>query len=142
LPKPSPEYAPASIARTILLVDDGDALRAATMELLSGYGFTVEPARSAEEALGLFNQDTHDIVVTDNSMSGMSGVELAHVIKLRSPSTPILMHTAHPPEDQSCLDLVIQRPAQILALKQGIEQLLDGSLCEATRSHIKPHKAT
>jgi len=122
--KPSSEHSSSSFAGTILLVDDRDAFRATTVELLSSIGFTVESARSAEAALLLFDQDTHDVVVTDNSMPGMSGAEMAHIIKLRSPSTPILMYTAQPPADTSSLDLVIQKPAPVGALKQGLEKLL------------------
>ena len=116
----------SSSPRTILLVDDADEFRVATKWFLSNFGFAVESARSAEEALALFNPKTHDVVVTDNSMSGMSGAEMAHVIKLRSPSTPVLMYTGLAPDDRSCVDLVIQRPAHMLALKEGVDKLLAG----------------
>ena len=110
--------------RTILLVDDNDDLRVTTKWFLSNFGFAVESARSAEEALAMFDPKTHDMIVTDNSMPGMTGVEMAHIIKLRSPSTPVLMCTGRPPEDRSCLDLVIQKPAHMLALKEGVDRLL------------------
>jgi len=105
-------------------VDDNEALRGPTLELLSSFGFTVESAGSAEEALAWFDPNTHDVVVTDNTMPGMSGAEMAHIIKLRSPTTPILMYSGQPPKDKSCLDLVLLRPSPVLALKQGVEQLL------------------
>jgi len=57
----------------------------------------------------------------------MTGVEMAHVIKLRSPSTPVLMHTGQPPDVRSCLDFVIQKPAHLLALKEAAERLIGGS---------------
>ena len=110
--------------RTILLVDDNDDLRVTTKWFLSNFGFAVESARSAEEALALFDPKTHDMIITDNSMPGMTGVEMAHIIKLRSPSTPVLMCTGRPPEDRSCLDLVIQKPAHMLALKEAVDRLL------------------
>jgi CheY-like chemotaxis protein len=72
----------------------------------------------------MFDPKLHDLVLTDNSMPGMSGAEMAHVIKLRSPSTPVLMYTGRPPEDQSCLDLVIQRPTHLLKLKEAVDRLL------------------
>ncbi len=122
--EPSSEHVSLSFAGTILLVDDHDAFRITTVELLAGCGFAVESARSAEAALALFDPNTHDVVVTDNSMPGMSGAEMAHIIKLRSPYTPVLMYTAHPPEDQSCLDLVILKPVPVMALKLGLEKLL------------------
>ena len=108
------------------MVDDHDAFRVTTVELLSSFNLSVESARSAEAALLLFDPNTHDVVVTDNSMPGMSGAEMAHIIKLRSPSTPVLMYSAHPPADKSCLNLVIQKPAPVTALKQGLEMLLAG----------------
>ena len=114
----------SSFPRTILLVDDSDDLRLTTKWFLSNFGFAVESARSAEEALAMFDPKTHDMIVTDNSMPGMTGVEMAHIIKLRSPSTPVLMCTGRPPEDRSCLDLVIQKPAHMLALKEGVDRLL------------------
>jgi len=116
--------ASSTLAGTILLVDDHDAFRVTTVELLSSFGFTVESARSAEAALLLFDPNTHDVVLTDNSMPGMSGAEMAHIIKLRSPTTPVMMYTANPPEDKSCLDLVIRKPAPVLALTQGVRMLL------------------
>lgn len=109
---------------TILLVDDTDASRVATKWFLNNFGYEVDSARSAEEALALFDPNTHDLIVTDNSMSAMSGQELAHIIKLRSPSTPVIMFSGAPPADHSCLDLVIQKPAHLLSLKEAVEQLL------------------
>lgn len=112
--------------KTILLVDDKDESRIATKWFLTNFGYLVDSAPGAEVALALFNPKTHDVVITDNSMPGMSGAEMAHVIKLRSPSTPVLMYTGLAPDDQSSVDLVIQRPAHMLALKEGVDELLAG----------------
>ena len=110
--------------RTILLVDDQDDCRLTTKWFLGTFGFVVECARTAEEALAVFNPRIHDLVITDNSMPGMSGVEMAHVIKLRSAGTPVLMYSRHVPEDTSCLDMVIQRPVHLLRNKDAAERLL------------------
>jgi DNA-binding NtrC family response regulator len=109
---------------TILLVDDTDASRVATKWFFSNFGYEVDSARSVEEALAVFDPDTHDLVITDNSMPAMSGEELAHIIKLRSPSTPVIMFSGAPPADHSCLDRVIQKPSHLLYLKEAAEQLL------------------
>src|SRR5690348_14573993 len=69
--------------RTILLVDEQDECRLTAKWFLGNFGFVVESARSAEEALAVFDSRTHDLVITDNAMPGMSGLEMAHVIKLR-----------------------------------------------------------
>jgi len=110
--------------KTVLLVDDGDDSRVTTKWFLSNFGYAVDSVRSAEEALALFDPKIHDVIVTDNSMPGMTGAEMAHVIKLRSPTTPVLMYTGLAPMDQTCLDLVIQRPTHMLALKDAVDRLL------------------
>jgi CheY-like chemotaxis protein len=109
---------------TILLVDDSDATRVATKWFLNNFGYAVDTARSAEEALALFDPRIHDLILTDNSMPGMTGSEMAHVIKLRSAATPVIMYTGRAPDDQSCVDLVVLRPIHILVLKEAIERLL------------------
>jgi CheY-like chemotaxis protein len=109
--------------KTILLVDDEDETRITTKWFLTNFGYIVDSAPSAEEALARFDPKIHDVVVTDNSMPRMNGTEMAHVMKLRSPSTPVLMYTGLVPDDRSCVDLVIQRPAHMLALKAWINCL-------------------
>ena len=110
--------------KSVLLVDDGDECRITTKWFLESFGYTVDPVRSAEEALALFDPKVHDVVVTDNRMPGMTGAEMAHIIKLRSPSTPVLMYTGMPPKDKSCLDGVVQRPTHLLVLKDALDKLL------------------
>ncbi len=57
-------------------------------------------------------------------MLGMSGLEMARVIKKQAPWTPILMCTGMPPADCSCVDLVIQKPAHLLEIKEAVDRLL------------------
>src|SRR4051812_19949150 len=96
--------------KTVLLVDETDECRITSKWFLSNCGYAVDSFRSAPEALALFDPKVHDVVVTNDLMPGMSGVEMAHIVKLRSPSTPVVMYSAQPPDDRSCLDLVIPRP--------------------------------
>ena len=109
---------------TVLLVDDKEDSRVTTKWFLSNFGYAVDSVRSAEEALALFDPKIHDIIVTENSMPTMSGAEMAHVIKLRSASTPVVLYTGRVPKNLSCLDTVICRPAHLLELKEAIDVLL------------------
>ena len=115
---------PAAIPlKTVLLVDENEVTRATTKWFLSSFGFTVEVVRTAEEALVRVDHKLHDAVITENVMSGMSGSEMAHIIKLRSNTTPVIMFTELPPSDHSCIDCLIQRPAHLLALKDELDRL-------------------
>jgi CheY-like chemotaxis protein len=110
--------------KMILLVDDDDDIRVVTKWFLTNFGYAVDSVRNAEEALVLFDPQVHDVVVTDNSMPGMTGAEMAHIIKLRSSTTPVIMYTGQPPDELACVDLVVQRPAHLLKLKTAVDRLL------------------
>jgi FixJ family two-component response regulator len=62
--------------------------------------------------------------VIDNTMPGMSGAEMAHVVKMRSPCTPVVMYSAQRPLDCSCLDCFLEKPASLYTLKCAVESLL------------------
>jgi CheY-like chemotaxis protein len=62
---------------TILYVEDNDDLRATIGELLQQPDRNVTLRGSAEDALAVDRERRFDIVVTDISLPGMSGVELA-----------------------------------------------------------------
>ena len=108
-----------------MLVDDNIDTRVLTKMFLNNFGYEVESVESAEAALSRFNPEVHRLVLTDNSMPEMSGGEMAHLIKQRSPKTPVLMCTGHPPNDCSAIDLVIAKPTHLLAIKDAISQLLE-----------------
>lgn len=100
-----------------------DGSRIIAKWFLENFGYAVESMRSAEDALALFDPTLHVAVVTDNTMPCMSGVEMAQIIKLRSPRTPVIMYTGHPPEDRSCVDVLIQKPAHLFLLKEALENV-------------------
>jgi PAS domain S-box-containing protein len=76
----------------VLLVEDEYIVRASTAGMLSELGYQVVQAASAEEALNLLDREPHiDGIITDHLMPGMSGVELAHAIRLKRPGTPVLL---------------------------------------------------
>lgn len=110
--------------KTILLVDDDDAVRELTECFLQLFGHAVVCARSSREALAIFDPGTHHLVVTDNSMPGMSGIEMARLMKQRSPATRILMYTGMVPQDCSTMDEVVQRPVDMEKLRNAVDRLL------------------
>jgi len=110
--------------KTILLVDGSDGRRLPTKWFLNNFGYAVDSVRTAEEALMLFEPSIHDMVITDQSKPGMmSGVEMAHVIKMRSPSTFVVMYSGRLPQDTSCFDLFLPKPGHLLVLADAVEKL-------------------
>ncbi len=110
--------------KTVLLVYHRDASRIALKWFLTVSGYVVDSVRNGEEAIAVFDPVIHDMVVTDNTMPGMTGVEMAHIIKLRSPRTPVVMYSGNPPSDSSCLDLVVEKTTHVVALKVEMDRIL------------------
>lgn len=114
--------------KTVLLVDGRDELRVFLKWFLSASNYVVDSVRNGEEALAIFQPVIHDMVVTSNTMSdtmsGLTGVELAHIIKLRSPGTRVVMYTDHLPLDDSCLDLVVEGSTHIPVLKAAMDRIV------------------
>lgn len=86
----------------VLFVDDDPALVRLAALRLSRLGYEVTGCESPEEALERFRDHPADFdaVVTDLSMPGMSGMELAREFLALRPDVPILMLSAQfRPED-------------------------------------------
>jgi DNA-binding NtrC family response regulator len=79
-PARSPAAAPAKAepAATVMLVEDDDQVRDVTRRILVEHGFDVIPAASGEEALELAERPEvcFDVILTDHTMPGMSGLAL------------------------------------------------------------------
>jgi PAS domain S-box-containing protein len=95
--------APAPHGRSVLLVEDEELLRQALDRTLSEAGYVVFSAESAEKALGrLDGGELPDLLISDVSLPGMPGPELALLLRERAPSLPVLLmsgYAAHPLPD-------------------------------------------
>lgn len=89
-----------------LLVDDEDLVRASTADMLSDLGYAVVEASSGEEALGLLrHDDSFDLLVTDHLMPGVSGTDLARMIRSSRPALPVLLISGYGERDGLDVDL-------------------------------------
>ena len=92
----------------ILVVDDEPVQREMIGGFLKKQGFEVVAADNAERALELFRQDAFDLVLTDQKMARMSGLELLQAVHGINPETPVILITAFGTIE-----------AAVAALKQG-----------------------
>ncbi|HEY8188226.1 MAG TPA: response regulator [Pyrinomonadaceae bacterium] len=74
----------------VLVVDDDDTIRDTLYELLSE-AYVCQTAATAEKALARLEGDVYDVVLTDISMPGLSGVELLGHIRQRFSDTPVII---------------------------------------------------
>ncbi len=74
----------------ILIVDDDEAIRDTLYELLSEE-YVCQTAETAEKALARLHSDEYDVVLTDISMPGLSGLELLGHVRQQFPHTPVII---------------------------------------------------
>jgi two-component system response regulator PilR (NtrC family) len=85
----------------VLVVDDELSMREFLAILLEREGYLSEQAGSAEEALKLLESGSFELVISDVSMPGLSGLELLERIKQLTPETAVLLITAYTTAEQA-----------------------------------------
>ncbi len=78
----------------ILVVDDEEDLRDILRFNLEGEGFTVLTSSSAEEALETLSTTSCSLIILDVMMDGISGIDMACLLRSRGDLTPIIFLTA------------------------------------------------
>lgn len=81
----------------VLVVDDEISIVTFMKELLEASGYRVTGVTSPIDALRLFRERPDDInlVITDQSMPGISGVDLAKEVIARRPGLPVVLSTGN-----------------------------------------------
>jgi len=74
----------------VLLVDDDETIRDTLYELLSEH-YVCQTAETAEKAFARLEADEYDVVLTDISMPGLSGLELLGHVRQKFPNTPVII---------------------------------------------------
>jgi two-component system, probable response regulator PhcQ len=79
--------------RTVLVVDDEEHVRTALTRLLRDAGYTVFAAESGEEALLMLRDHPVKLLISDNNMPGISGMELFKEVRRHWPHLLRIMLT-------------------------------------------------
>jgi CheY-like chemotaxis protein len=77
----------------ILVVDDDQPSRDVMADTLSDHGYTVEVAADGYEALSIAARRSPDLVLSDLSMPGIDGIELARRLHVFARDIPVVLTT-------------------------------------------------
>lgn len=118
----------------IMIIDD-DPMQ---LQLLSGFleseGYDVEKAWDGEEGLRLFNENPHDLVITDIMMPNKSGIAVVMELTKKYPDVKIVTITGELPGDQQ--DFL--RMTKILGASVALRKpLVRNSLLRAVEDSLK-----
>ena len=111
----------------VLFVEDEAELAQMAQLALSELGYTVKLASDGQAALQILDDpDQHiDIMVTDQTMPGMRGEDLAAAARERDPTLPILLISGAAPLDSPHISNFLAKPYRKVELTQQIQLLLE-----------------
>jgi len=120
----------------VLLVDDEVDIRAFVSEAMREMGYRVKAFGDPIKALGHFldNPDDFDLVFSDQTMPGMTGLGLAEAVREKQPDTPIILMTGYAdalrPEQlrRAQIQRVLMKPFGMRELGEALAQLSDATL--------------
>ena len=124
---------PSSANEQILLVDDEELVVAVVSEMLRTFGYRVFSVQQSSEALKLFQAqpDRFHLIITDLTMPGMTGMELAvRVLQIR-PDIPIILSTGFSDdkvrEEAAAIGIrkILSKPFVLQELASSVQEALD-----------------
>ena len=85
--------------KSILWVDDQIDLLKAHIIFLRDKGFQVTSCNNGSESIELIKNNLYDIILLDENMPGISGIETLEQIKILRPNLKVIMITKNEAED-------------------------------------------
>jgi DNA-binding response OmpR family regulator len=115
--------------KTILVVDDDEAIRTLLQEELEEEGYKVLIATNARDALKLVAAEPLDLVILDIRMPGMDGLEaLPRILGIKE-GLPVIMNTAYSQYQDSFMswaaDAYVVKSSDLTELKEKIKELIN-----------------
>jgi CheY-like chemotaxis protein len=130
-----PERSAPRGTERIMVVDDDASLMKMLSRILSRLGYQVSAFSNAQEALAAFRAepDQYDLVFTDHTMPGLTGLQFARAVLRLRPRLPVILATgfAHHNLSEEALVAgiarVVTKPLVAEALAEAVRAALDGA---------------
>jgi DNA-binding response OmpR family regulator len=84
-------------SRHILVVDDDNDVRQLSVDVLIDFGYEVQAAKDGAAGWEALQTDDFDLIITDNKMPRMTGIEMLEKLRAARMSLPVIMATSHLP---------------------------------------------
>lgn len=100
----------------VLLVDDEAAVRGTLRAVLESQGYECDEAEHGAAALALLEQEHFDLIITDNKMPVLNGIEFLKLYSQKpDPKPPVIFFTGDISDEEK--DLAIKAGARAVLLK-------------------------
>jgi len=119
----------------ILFVDDEETLAIMAGEILRKLGYRVRVMSDSVEALKEYRMQpyNYDLIITDQTMPNLTGLELAREILSQRPSMPVILYTGYSTSidggeaKQIGIREFMMKPLSMTSLAQTVRRVLDGA---------------
>ena len=111
----------------ILVVDDEPSIRSLVRSTLEGAGYEVKTVASGEKALAVARGEPPEALITDITMPGMSGLELADLLRADFRDLPVVYITGysdHSDSEPVPGSVVVSKPFSRAQLGEALSQVL------------------
>lgn len=119
----------------VLAVESQDVIRDLLTSMLTNIGYESVVVESSEQALGVFKKNlkagkAFDIVIADNVLDRISGLELAAQVRSQRPDTDFILISGWGPDpdpveiEKAGIKLTLKKPFRFEQLSEAIEQVL------------------
>jgi DNA-binding NtrC family response regulator len=118
-------------ARSVLVVDDHDAIRLSIARYFRNHAFEVGEAATIAEAVEAFQASRPDAAILDYSLPDGTALDLMRTLRGIDESVPVVILTAHGSIDlavkaiQDGADHFLTKPVELAALKLIVERTLE-----------------
>ena len=93
------------LKQIVLWIDDEIDLLMPHIIFLENKGFRIIKSNSGNDAINILNNTKVNIIILDENMPGLGGIETLEIIKLKYPRLPVVMLTKN--EEEDIMDLAI-----------------------------------
>ena len=100
--------------KRILVVDDDEVIRQVNAEMLSRFGYEAETAEDGAAAWEALQANGYDLLITDNNMPKVSGVELVKKLRSANMTLPVILASGTIPTEAMNWDSSLQLAALLL----------------------------
>jgi CheY-like chemotaxis protein len=137
-----PDRTRTRLGGRVLVVDDEQMVGQFMSDLLQGWGLDVTVKSSPIEARELFmsNPSGFDVVITDQTMPRLTGIELARELLAARPDLPIILYTGYSDvltpgsAEQAGVRALVKKPVEPAALLSALRANLPRDPQTASRA--------
>ena len=120
-------------SESIMFVDDEKALADLGAEILEKLGYKASRYSSSLEALHAFKAapERFDLIITDQTMPGLTGLDLARAVRKIKPQIPIILCTGFSSQiskenlEDAQVDKLLMKPLSLRELAENLRFFLD-----------------